>query len=90
MARSDFSDQNNFEFDGTDLDDESIIRVKDDAKRQLAEAGLDDEQAEYNAQFMASGLSTFAARAGMSTEELYRALGLTEFFVHHFSITRLV
>jgi hypothetical protein len=76
MARSGFSDTNSFEFDGADFADETIIGVKDGVKRQLAEAGLDDEQAEYNAQFLASGLSTFAHRAGTSTEELYRALGL--------------
>ena len=76
MARGDFSYRNNFEFDGADFDDESIVDIKNDVKRQLSEAGLDDEGAEYNAQFLASGLSTFAHRAGMSTEELYRSLGL--------------
>ena len=65
-----------FEFDEMNHADESIVAVKNDAKRQLSEAGLDEEQAEYNAQFLASGLSTFARRAGMSTGELYRALGL--------------
>jgi hypothetical protein len=60
------------EFDGMDHADESIVRVKDDVKRQFAEAGLDDEQAKYNAQFLSSGLSTFAHRAGISTEALYR------------------
>jgi hypothetical protein len=64
------------EFDEMDFADKSIQSVKNDAKRQFAQTGLDDEQAEYNAQFLASGLSTFAHRAGMSTEKLYRALGL--------------
>jgi hypothetical protein len=68
--------ESRFEFDDTDFADESITGVKDEAKRQFVEAGLDDEQAEYNAQFLASGLSTFARRAGMSSEELYRNLGI--------------
>jgi hypothetical protein len=66
----------NFESGGMDFADESIARVRDDVMRQFAASGLDDEQAEFNAQFLANGLSTFAHRAGMSTEELYRALGL--------------
>jgi hypothetical protein len=81
MARNDSSrtypdDWDDFEFNGVNFADESIIGVKDDAKRQLIEAGLDEEQAEHNAQFLASGLSTFAHRAGMTSGELYRALGL--------------
>jgi DNA-binding phage protein len=65
-----------FEFNGGDFADESIVSVKGGAKRQFIEAGLNEEQAEYNAQFLASGLSTFAHRAGMTSGELYRALGL--------------
>jgi DUF1365 family protein len=35
-----------FKFGDTDFADESVLSVKDDVKRQLAGAGLDDGQAE--------------------------------------------
>jgi hypothetical protein len=76
MTRNDSSRTNPDDFDELNHADPSVITVKNDVKRQLAEAGLTEEQAEYNAQFLASGLSAFASRAGMTTGELYRAIGL--------------
>ena len=52
------------------------LNVKDDVRRQLAEAGESEERADAAGDIISSAMTTFAAREGLSPEEFYERLDL--------------
>ncbi|MDR1378337.1 MAG: hypothetical protein LBJ36_04735 [Synergistaceae bacterium] len=66
-----------FEPENPQAMDKSAAKVRDDVKRQLIDAGVNEKEAEANGNIVAAAMVNFAKREGMSPDAFYKLLGPT-------------